>query len=439
MLTRVIRALAACAVGLVTLGAPPAPLSLTPVSSCEAAEPPAPSGKISFMIWGDPEERKAYEQLIAAFKAQQPGVQVELVYTPNAANYYLRMAIDFAGGTASDVYLVNYRRYAQFAVSGQFEPLDAYVAGSRKVRLNEFFPQTLGPYYWQGKLLGLPQNISSLVVYYNKDLFKAAGQPFPDPNWTWNDFVKTAKALTKDTNGDGMTDQFGLGSEAILFRIAPFIWMNGGELVDDPASPHRLALDAPASRAALQWFMDLQSKHKVVPDMLQERAEVSASRFLNGTMAMFFDSRRGVPTYRNISTFDWDVAPLPRGKQPAGILHSDGFFMASASKNKPAAWAFIEFASSVEGQTILATTGRTVPSLISVANSPAFLDPGKKPLNSRVFLDVIPAIRAVPVLPGWTDIESQVGQEIERAYHGNFPLDQSIKLAIRRTNEFFPK
>lgn len=402
----------------------------------EAATPPT---KIAFMIWGDPEEKQAYDQLVAAFQQRHPGIEVNLVYTPNSTNFYIRMAMDFAGGSVSDVYLLNYRRYAQFAAARQLEPLDTWVAGSASLKLSDFFPQALAPYSWQGQLYGIPQNISSLVVYYNRTLFKAAGVPDPRPDWTWRDFVKTARALTKDTNGDGRIDQYGLGTEAILFRIAPFVWQNGGRLVDDPVAPHRLTLDEPPAREALQWFMELQLKHKVVPDPVMERAEASASRFMNGRMGMFLDSRRGVPTYRNIDTFDWDVAPLPQGKHPAGILHSDGFFMAAASKNKAAAWTFIEFASSPEGQTIMAGTGRTVPSLISVANSPAFLTTGTRPANNRVFLDVIPALRAVPVLPSWSDIEDQVGQEIERAYHGNAPLDQSIRLAIRRTRAFFPQ
>ena len=74
------------------------------------------------------------------------------------------------------------------------------------------------------------------------------------------------------------------------------------------------------------------------------------------------------------------------GKQPAGILHADAYCMAAASKNKPAAWAFIEFANSAEGQTIVAQSGRTVPSLKAVAESPAFLDPVSNPPTARCSL-----------------------------------------------------
>jgi len=79
----------------------------------------------------------------------------------------------------------------------------------------------------------------------------------------------------------------------------------------------------------------------------------------------------------------------PQGKQAATLLESDGYCLSALTANKHAGWAFIEFAASVPGQTILAETGRSVPSLASVASSPAFLVPGSKPQNSQVFLESI--------------------------------------------------
>ena len=92
-----------------------------------------------------------------------------------------------------------------------------------------------------------------------------------------------------------------------------------------------------------------------MPDKVQELAESHESRFLTGQVAMLLNSRRGTPTYREISGFDWDVAPLPQGKQNVGILHADGYCMAAASPRKAAAWTFIEFANSEQGQTIVAS------------------------------------------------------------------------------------
>jgi multiple sugar transport system substrate-binding protein len=395
------------------------------------------SGEIDFMTFGDPAEKTAYETLVAAFEEKHPEIDVTIVHVPDQGDYRRRLATDFAAGTPADVVFINYRRYANLAAKGALEPLGPYLAKSSVIKEADFYTETVRPFYWDGRLQCIPQTLSSLVVYYNESLFDAAGVEYPADDWNRDDFLATAKALTKDTDGDGTIDQYGLGTEASIFRLAPFVWQNGGDIVDDPDNPKRLTLDTPEAREAVAWFLDLQVKHHVVPDAIQEAAEESESRFLNGRLGMFLNSRRGVPSYREIEGFDWDVAPLPQKKRRAGILHSDAYCMASASDNKDAAWAFIEFANSLEGQTIVAKSGRTVPSLKAVAESPAFLDPTTKPSRARVFLDFIPDIRGVPIMETWVDIESTVGKELERGMYGEASVDEVISESIRRTKEYF--
>ena len=402
-----------------------------------AAAQNASSDPVTFMIFGDPAEKAAYESLVAAFEAKQAEIDVSLIYVPDQRDYRKRMGADFAAGTPADIVLINYRRYAAFAAKGVLEPLAPYLDASDVIKESEFYPESTRPFYWHGKLMCIPQNLSSLVVYYNKRLFDEAGIAYPAADWTWDDFLATAKALTRDTDGDGRTDQFGLGTEASIFRLAPFIWQAGGDLVDDYAAPTRLTLDTPEAKAATQWFVDLQVVHKVAPDEVEEKSEDSETRFQNGRLGMFLNSRRGVPSYREISGFDWDVAPLPQGSRRAGILHADAYCMPKANQHKEATWRFIEFANSAEGQTIIARSGRTVPSLKAVAESPAFMDPAAKPASNNVFLDVIPYIRGVPVMASWVDIESTVGEELERAYYGQIDVDEFVAVATERTRKYF--
>jgi multiple sugar transport system substrate-binding protein len=245
--------------------------------------------------------------------------------------------------------------------------------------------------------------------------------------------------LTLDLDGDGRLDQYGLGMEVSLQRLAPFVWQNGGELVvlEGGLRPVRLALDSRAAREAVDWFVALQTEHGVVPDAVAEAAQSSESRFMAGSLGMYLDSRRVVPTFRDIDGFDWDVAPLPRREVEAGILHSDGYCLAAAAEDKEAAWTFIEFANSPAGQAIVAETGRTVPSLVEVARSPAFLDPEAAPANSRVFLETIPILRAVPVMAAWVDVEEVASEELERAFYGQASVDEALAAMIARTQPFF--
>jgi multiple sugar transport system substrate-binding protein len=279
--------------------------------------------------------------------------------------------------------------------------------------------------------------VSSLVIYYNKTLFDAANLVYPAAGWTWDDFVATARALTVDKDGDGVLDQYGASIDPIFLRLAPFIWQNGGELVDDTANPTRLAIDSPQAQEAFQWFVDLQVKEQVVPDAAAEAARDGESRFLDGTVGMYFNSRRSTPTMRTIESFDWDVAPLPSGQQPAGVLHVDGYCLAEQAKDKEAAWTFIEYANSPQGQEIVARSGRTVPSLRAIAQSPAFLDPTQKPASSQVWLDVVPTLRQVPVYPNWPAIEDAVSKEIERAFYGQATVEEATSAALSITAPLF--
>jgi multiple sugar transport system substrate-binding protein len=405
------------------------------LSACQPS--PAASGAISFMVFGDPAELQAYQKLVNAFEEKSPNVQVELIQIPGQADYRNRLSADIAAGNPADVVLLNYRRYASFANSGALEPLGKYLENSDVIKEADFYPQAIIPYKWNGELVCIPQNISSLVVYYNKDLFDQARVAYPAEGWTWDDFLSAAQALTKDLDNDGNPDQFGAGIEASLIRLAPFVWQAGGEIVDNETDPFTLMLDTKEAVEAGEFFFGLQTKSHVVPDAEQETSEDSETRFIHGTLAMFFNSRRGVPTYRESAQFDWDVAALPQNKTEATILHSDAYCLPSASKNKDAAWAFIEYANSVEGQTTVAETGRTVPSLISVAKSPAFLDPSTKPANSRVFLDVIPTIRALPVHPNWAEIEDTASEELARGFFGEEEPYYALLRAIQRTKEYF--
>lgn len=97
----------------------------------------------------------------------------------------------------------------------------------------------------------------------------------------------------------------------------------------------------------------------------------------------------------------------------------------------------IEYANSVEGQTIIAGSGRTVPSLIAVAESDAFLNPNQLPSRSRVWLDTIPTLQIVPVISNWQEVESIASDEIERAFYSDITVEEAANLAFTRTEEYF--
>lgn len=420
-------------------------LSVWGLGACQPA-PVKSSITVTFAYFGDPAEQAAFVSVIEGFHASQPRwqgvpIQVEGIAVPSQADYLTRLTTDFAAGTPPDVSLFNYRRMAQYYNRGALEVLHNRAQQSETLALDDFYPAALDAFRnHNGELICLPQNISSQVVYYNKDLFDRAGLVYPEAGWDWQAFRTLAQQLTlPDNDGDGEPDQHGLGLEPQLIRMAPFIWQNGGELVDDPANPTRLALDSPAARQAIQFVADLALRDQVVPNRTAEAVQSHQDRFYTGKIAMYIDSRRIVPTLRELAEFDWDVAPLPVGKESASVLHSDGYCLSAASTVKDAAWLFIEYALSAEGQTRAALLGRTVPSLRSVAESSAFLDPTHPPASAHVWLEIAPDLHALPKIENWVTIERVAAIELEQLYLGAQSLEVTLaNIQTAAVEDFVP-
>jgi multiple sugar transport system substrate-binding protein len=383
------------------------------------------SGNLSFLVFGEPAEAKAFVDVANGFMAANPSVKINTDAVPSQPDHLLKLATSFAAGDPPDVFVIDYRRFGLLQNSGVIEPVQSYLDKSTVIRATDFYTKPLEPFTVNGQLQCIPMNMSSLEVYYNKDLFDRARVPYPKDGWTWDDFLNDANAITALSTPDEKI--YGVGIDPQLIRLAPFVWQNGGDIVDSVDHPTRLTLDTPEAKEAFQWFVDLQAKYHVVASQEENVSEQDQTRFMFNTLGMWLLSRRVVPALRQSSGFTWDVAPLPVGKEKVGILHTDAYCISKASKNKELAWKFVEYANGPVGQVIAAKTGRTVPSLKSVALSPTYLESDKPPASSQVFLDMGPYLRNTPQIGTWPDIELRANAAIEQAFYGNITVDEAIK------------
>ncbi len=421
------------------------------------------TSSIRFAFWGDPAEQAAYQAVVDAFEVAHPEIDVAVDYTPGQTDYYRKIASDFAAGAPPDVYLTNYRKFGPYASAGGLAPIQSSIDTSTEISESDYYAFALDAFRFgdAGDLYCLPQNISSLNVYFNADLFEAAGLPLPTDDWTWDEFITAAQALTQDTDGDGHIDQYGVLVEPSMYRMVSFIWGAGGEVVDDLEHPTRLTVDTPEALAGLEKFVSLGiDGYNVVPPEEEVAAEADLDRFVRGGAGMYIQSRRPVPTLREIGGFDWDIVSLPLIEQPATVLHSDGFCMSAASREPDAAWTFIEFAGSEPGQLLLAETGRTVPSMIEVSESPVFLQgipisacgdaclageepvaspvafEGRPPANAQVYLDNIAVMRRLPTTSTWTEVEDAFNAEFGRSlYIEGFDVEAAAQAAIANSQD----
>ena len=383
--------------------------------------------RLQLVLAGDPVETAGYGRLVEAFEAAHPDVDVDLVPVARQDDLLARLTTAFAAGEPPDVFLVNTRSYGRFAAQGALAPVGPYLERSDVLSADDFYPTAFRAFTVDGELQCMPQNLSSLVVYYNRALFEAAGVPLPQDGWTWDDLLAAAKALTRD-------GVYGVGTEASLIRLAPFVWSAGGEVVDDPDAPTRLTLREGPARRAVDWFLDLQLRHGVAPPEREERSEDAESRFLRGGLAMYLDSRKAVPSLRTITGFPWDVAPPPvaPGGSPVTVLHSDAYCLSRAA-DPDAGWRLVEFAMSEEGQRLLAESGRTVPSRRDVASSPAFLDPDTPPARAQVWLDGAERVRALPTVPAWAQVEKEGDELLDALFYGRVEREEGLRRLEERS------
>lgn len=416
---------------------------------------------VRFAYFGAGEEHAAFERLIAVFEAAHPEIAIESIALASGdatlmANhekgspYQPWLRGSFATPNAPDVFLLNYRNLGELTSRGLVEPLGPYLAGSGVLNEGDFYAGALDAFRFrtadgETELGGIPQNASSLVVYYNKSVYDEFGVAYPADDWSWEQFAETASALTADRDGDGLIGTYGLSIDPSISRFAAFIWGAGGDFVDDPVAPSALELDGEAARNGMRFLVSLgPSGRNVTPSEAKLREETDLSRFMNGRSAMFVHTRRIVPTLRAQTGLRWDVAPLPMGAQPANVLHSDAICMAKSSQQKEAAWSFIEFASGPEGQRALAATGRMVPSLRAVAESDDFIKGSSvtsalglggltlPPQRSDVFLGNIGFARALPAIASWPGVEYAFNRSFRQAFYGDGDIDGAIQRTYAR-------
>jgi multiple sugar transport system substrate-binding protein len=410
---------------------------------------------IRFAFFADPSEAVAYAQLIDRFEAAQDDFKIEPIVISSsnvaplgrllpASKYPEWLQGSFTSNNPPDVFLFTYRDLGAYDTRGVLEPIDPLLATSRSLNEADFYPEALSLFRPMNKpLMAIPQNLSSLVVYYNTDMFDSAGIADPSDGWTWDEFSAAAEKLTVDTDGDGRTDIHGVTFDPTIHRYAAAIWGAGGEMFDDVYQPTKLTIDTPEARKGIEWITSLgPTGIKATPTMDERMLLDDTQRFRSGQAAMLIQSRRVVAFLRDNAVVPWDVAPLPVGLMPANVSHSDGLGILSGSTRKEGAWAFLEFAMGEEGQTILAESGRTVPSMVRVAESDSFLKGGsltsvlgytQSPRNARAFIDNIGISRPLPSTTTWPTAVWEMDRAFKKAFYDDGDVDAAVTSLLQRT------
>ncbi|MGH7613582.1 MAG: ABC transporter substrate-binding protein, partial [Gemmatimonadales bacterium] len=250
--------------------------------------------------WGEVREAELERRALRAFEQAHPGVTVQQQSAGTGqAEYRERILTSMVAGRPPDVFLLDNIDVPAFADRGVLLDLAPYLPrlGIDPAR----YDSTVLAIFRRGDALyALPKGYTPMVVVYNKDLFDRAGVPYPTDDWTWDDFLRTATTLTRDSDGDGQVDQWGTAFDRRVFLWLPWIWSGGGDVLCADGRRASGCLDSPTSVAAIRWYTNWVTADSVVPRQFNLRRSLGDNLrlFYTGKVAMLTTGHFWIPHFR---------------------------------------------------------------------------------------------------------------------------------------------
>jgi sn-glycerol 3-phosphate transport system substrate-binding protein len=288
---------------------------------------------------------------IKKFEEQNPDIDVNAVYSGNYNDTTTKTLTAAKSANPPAVAVLLATDIFMFLDEDVVDPIDDYVKSDEdKAWLAGFMPAYLKSAQVDGKLWAVPFQRSTAVLYYNKDAFAEAGlDPEAYPK-TWDDMVAAGKAvLKKDATGKvtrwGVGIPGNVGSAQWLFGA--LVAQNGGRLMNDEGT--ETYLTDPKVVEALQFWVDLSTKHGIHPPGIQEWG-TTPQDFLEQRIAMVWTTTGNLTNIRNNATFKFGVAPYPGNPEPASVLGGGNFyiFKDAPAEQKEAAFKLVKFMTSDE-------------------------------------------------------------------------------------------
>lgn len=323
------------------------------------------NGEITFSYWDT-------FPVLEEFKKDNPDFKFKELKVPGDS-YNNKIQQMVTGGNAPDVMLLQEADYVRYAKAGVIEKLDPNEFG---VDESDFQPAVADIAKQTGGTYGFPQGMATELMYYNKDMFDAAGLDYPTDDWTWDDYADAAAKLTK-------SDGSQWGSDAPSFNG---IWYSlagqGGDKVVDNG---KLSLGK-GLKAALEYQNKLTNELKAQP------APSSGSKvsdlFAAGQAAMTLGGSWLISTTYKDADFNWDIATMPAAPdgQDYNSLHTSFFAINSKSKHKDQAKKFIKWMMGEDGQVALEKANANISAIKSIGEKGDWKVQGKNgPSNWEAF------------------------------------------------------
>jgi len=359
---------APAAPGTAAPGAPTAAPAAAPTAAPAAQS--APTGAQSTVRWqnrsGADVIKASQDYLDKNFAAKNPNIKVAVEPAPDGRD--AKLIASMVAGTAPDVWETWSDNVTQFADRGQVLDVEPLVK-------RDFTADDLKDFYtWQWRdfvlpshiRFGMPKYVNVMVLWYNKDLFDAAGVKIPDENWTHDDYASAAIKLTKRTGSN--TDTWGLfypvwSWDRYWYKIDSF----GGTTVD-PNDNTLATFDSDKALAAWEWSRKLEFDDKAMAQFLllgtNGQNFNNQDLFAGGKLAMVEDGFYPFSMAKTIQKkINWGYMHVPKGPSQRKVLGTtDGWSISKSTKVQDPSWEVLKFLSGPGYQRdVLVTAGGSLP------------------------------------------------------------------------------
>jgi multiple sugar transport system substrate-binding protein len=368
-----------------------------------------------FTFSAAPDHLETLQAMVDAFEAENDDITIE-VTTAAYDEYFTRLQTRVAGGQAPDTFELNYENFVSYAGAGAL--LDPTDAAPEAIDPSRFYPEALEAFQRDGIQYGLPISFSNVVLYYNQDLFDAAGLDYPDASWTWEDELAAAEALT-----DADAKVWGTFQPVSFFEYFKVLVQNGGEFFDASGD---VAFDSPEGVEAAAWLLDKVGS--VQPTEADMGGQDDGAMFASGQLAMW---HTGIWMFGSLADadFSWDIAVEPGNVTNASHFFANGVVASATTEHPEAAARWMQHLAGSEAsvEARLAASWELPPVADTSLLSP-YLDQAP-PANRIAVFDSLESVVVPPVIERQQEMQDAVGHALEQALLGQLTVEDAITQA----------
>ncbi|MES1154424.1 MAG: sugar ABC transporter substrate-binding protein, partial [Rhodanobacter sp.] len=390
---------------------------------------PAPPGH-ELTFWTIGREGEAIMQLLPAFERAHPDIRVKVQQLPLTAAHQ-KLLTAFAGNSTPDLSQLGNTWLPELVALHALEPLQARVDHSGVVRADDYFASIWATNVIDGTLYGVPWYVDTRLLFYRKDLLKAAG--FDAPPRTWAEWRSQLAALSDPSQHRyGIllpTNEYEQLMSLALQQPEPLL-RDGGRYGN---------FESAGFKHALAFYVDT-FRLRQAPAITNVEAGNPWTEFGRGVYAFYLSGPWNIGEFRSrlpaTQQDDWATAPLP-GPDGAGIGVAGGSSLVifRASKHKDAAWQLIEYLSQPAVQQQFYELLGDMPPRRSSWQGGALRDDPK----ARAFREQLEQVKPTPPVPEWERIANEMQLVAAEAIAGQLSIDQAAAEIDRRADTILAK